>query len=156
MQVKYREATPPNEQLVVRSNVVNIKANAEQIGGGKPAVQVNITLHQVCFPLPCTAKILRSCTLFGSHMSCQHHAGRSHLTQAAVGDTFTGTCTGRGGGRREAAGYGHRSFQEVGGPARTVGESSCSSIDRCEGFMRGLKGSQSEDGVSGECERGEE
>ncbi|CAK0745314.1 hypothetical protein CVIRNUC_001611 [Coccomyxa viridis] len=44
--VKYREATPPNEQLVVRSNVVNIKDNAEQIGGGKPAVQVNITLHQ--------------------------------------------------------------------------------------------------------------
>ena len=61
VQVKYREATPPNEQLVVRSNVVNIKDNAEQIGGGKPAVQVDITLHQVCFLLPCKTSIAAPC-----------------------------------------------------------------------------------------------
>ena len=57
VQVKYREATPPNEQLVVRSNVVSIKDNTEQIGGGKPAVQVDLTLHQVCFPAHSHSKI---------------------------------------------------------------------------------------------------
>ena len=52
MQVRYREATPPNEQLVVRSSVVSIKENNEKIGGGKPSVQVDITLHKViCCPL---------------------------------------------------------------------------------------------------------
>ncbi|CAL5219195.1 g984 [Coccomyxa viridis] len=44
--VRYREATPPNEQLVVRSSVVSIKENTEKIGGGKPSVQVDITLHK--------------------------------------------------------------------------------------------------------------
>ena len=47
VQVRYREATPPNEQLVVRSSVVSIKENTEKIGGGKPSVQVDITLHKV-------------------------------------------------------------------------------------------------------------
>ena len=47
MQVRYREATPPNEELVVRSNIVSINDNAEKIGAGKPSVQVDITLHKV-------------------------------------------------------------------------------------------------------------
>lgn len=57
-QVKYREATPPNEQLVVRSNVVNIKENTEKPGSGKPSVQVDITLHKVLTLYPMI--ILRS------------------------------------------------------------------------------------------------
>lgn len=50
--MRYKEATPPDEQLVVRSTVISIKDNTEKIGGGKPSVQVDITLHKV-LTFPC-------------------------------------------------------------------------------------------------------
>ena len=69
VQVRYREATPPNEQLLVRSTVVSIKDNAEKVGGGKPSVQVDITLHKVipspsraCLPCPRTCQLVHKQT----------------------------------------------------------------------------------------------
>lgn len=42
--VNYKEATPPNQSLVVRSQVVKIKDSAN-VGGGKATVQVDMSLH---------------------------------------------------------------------------------------------------------------
>ncbi|CAL8460796.1 g327 [Coccomyxa elongata] len=44
--VNYREPTPPNEDLIVRSKVVKVKDNAEKVGSGKPSVHVDLSLHQ--------------------------------------------------------------------------------------------------------------
>lgn len=46
-QINYREPTPPNEELIVRSKVVKVKDNAEKVGSGKPSVHVDLSLHQV-------------------------------------------------------------------------------------------------------------
>lgn len=44
MLVTYEEPTPPNEPLVLRSNVVNITEGADV--GSKATVQVDLSLHQ--------------------------------------------------------------------------------------------------------------
>jgi hypothetical protein len=46
--VQYKEPTPPNQDLVVRSRIVKVKDNAEKVGSGKPSVQVDLSLHQAC------------------------------------------------------------------------------------------------------------
>lgn len=46
-QVNYREPTPPEQDLVLRSTVVKVKDYAEKIGSGKPSVQVDISLFEV-------------------------------------------------------------------------------------------------------------
>lgn len=46
-QINYREPTPPNEDLIVRSKVVKVKDNVEKVGSGKPSVHVDLSLHQV-------------------------------------------------------------------------------------------------------------
>jgi hypothetical protein len=45
-QVNYKEPTPPDEQLVVRSQIVKIKESA-LVGGAKATVQVDLSLHQM-------------------------------------------------------------------------------------------------------------
>lgn len=47
IQVQYKEPTPPNQDLVLRSTIVKVKDNAEKVGSGKPSVQVDLSLHQV-------------------------------------------------------------------------------------------------------------
>ena len=45
--MNYREPTPPEQDLVLRSTVVKVKDNAEKVGSGKPSVQVDISLYEV-------------------------------------------------------------------------------------------------------------
>ena len=45
--MNYREPTPPEQDLVLRSTVVKVKDNAERVGSGKPSVQVDISLFEV-------------------------------------------------------------------------------------------------------------
>jgi hypothetical protein len=47
-QVNYKEPTPPGQDLIVRSQVIKIKESAN-VGSGKAAVKVDLSLHMVMF-----------------------------------------------------------------------------------------------------------
>ena len=61
MQVNYREPTPPDAELVVRSSVVKIRDSAE-VGSGKPSVQVDLALCLVQGESEADEKLLASAT----------------------------------------------------------------------------------------------